>query len=145
MVIVLRSDADAAELAEVVRSVEAAGHSIHQAWGGLYRKDGKRNTRIAQFRRLAVRKVKTCFIYAEEDPGLDELEVLFGRGGARLCAVPNITLKVLSEGDHTFSWHHTRQQLFAAVEHTLVAMIPNVTTRRASADTPVESIIPVET
>ena len=55
----------------------------------------------------------------EEDPGLDEMEVVFGRGGQMLKGVPNVGIEILTEGDHIFSWDYSRRQLFSIVEATI--------------------------
>jgi pimeloyl-ACP methyl ester carboxylesterase len=107
----------------VQRSIEAAGHNWREAWGKVRPKDSLRGTGLAQFRTLAARNVKTCFVYVEEDPGLDELEVMFGRSGERLCAVANISMTILKDGDHLFSWNRSRRQLFSLVEENLINMV----------------------
>jgi pimeloyl-ACP methyl ester carboxylesterase len=104
------------------RSMEAAEHNIKEAWGKLWRQHSVRNTGLAQFRSLAARNTKTYFVYVEEDPGLDELEVVFGHSGHILCKVPNVSMVILDEGDHTFSWKYSRRQLLAVVEKSLMAM-----------------------
>ena len=63
--------------------------------------------------------MQTRFVYVEEDPGLDEMEVVFGRGGQMLKGVPNIAIEILTEGDHIFSWNYSRRQLFSIVEATI--------------------------
>jgi pimeloyl-ACP methyl ester carboxylesterase len=105
------------------RSMEAAEHNIKEVWGKLRRQHSVRNAGLAQFRSLAARNTKTCFVYVEEDPGLDELEVVFGRSGHILCKVPNISMTILDQGDHTFSWKHSRRLLLKVVEETLMTMI----------------------
>jgi alpha-beta hydrolase superfamily lysophospholipase len=104
------------------RSGEEAAHNIKEVWGKICGTDSVRSAGLAQFRVLADRKVKTCFVYVEEDPGLDELEVVFGRSGNILGKVPNVSMIILNEGDHVFSWNRSRRQLYSVVEETLVTM-----------------------
>jgi pimeloyl-ACP methyl ester carboxylesterase len=104
------------------RSLEAGKHNVREVWGRLRGKDGVRGTGLAQFRRLAARNVRTWFVFVEEDPGLDELEVVFGRSGVSLCRVANISMEIVREGDHIFSWNHSRQQLLSVVEKALLTM-----------------------
>jgi hypothetical protein len=105
------------------RSREEAGHNVKEVWGKIWGKDSIRSAGLAQFQLLSYRNVKTCFVYVEEDPGLDELEVVFGRSGHVLCKVPNISMTILNEGDHIFSWNYSRRQLFSVVEESLLTML----------------------
>ena len=106
----------------VRRRLQATGHNIKETWGKIRGKDSVRSAGLAQFRALAARGAKTCFVYVEEDPGVDELEVVFGRSGEMLSKVPNVSMQIMNEGDHLFSWNYSRQQLFSVVEKTLVTM-----------------------
>jgi pimeloyl-ACP methyl ester carboxylesterase len=106
----------------VHRSVAAAAHTIAEAWGKLSNQDSVRGTCIARFRALAARNTQTRFVFVEEDPGLDEMEVVFGRGGHMLRQVPNVAMTILTEGDHIFSFNHSRRQLLSVVEETLTAI-----------------------
>ncbi len=106
----------------VRRRMQASGHTLRETWGKIWGKDSVRSASLAQFRALAARGAKTCFVYVEEDPGVDELEVVFGRSGEMLSKVPNVSMQIMNEGDHLFSWNYSRQQLFSVVEKTLVTM-----------------------
>jgi pimeloyl-ACP methyl ester carboxylesterase len=106
----------------VRRNIQAAVHDIKEAWGRIWGRDSVRGAGLALFRGLAARNAKTCFVYVEEDPGLDELEVVFGRSGHILGKVPNISMVILNEGDHIFSWNHSRRQLYSVVQEALVRM-----------------------
>jgi hypothetical protein len=106
----------------VRRRMQETGHSIRETWGKIWGKDSVRSASLAQFRALAARGAKTCFVYVEEDPGVDELEVVFGRSGEILSKVPNVSMQIMNEGDHLFSWSYSRQQLFSVVQKTLVTM-----------------------
>jgi pimeloyl-ACP methyl ester carboxylesterase len=114
-----RVDITGISRAIVQRSIQAAGHNIAEAWGKLWRRDSARGVAIAEFRSLAARDVQTRFVFVEEDPGLDEMEVVFGRGGQMLKGVPNIAIEILTEGDHIFSWNYSRRQLLSVVEATI--------------------------
>jgi alpha-beta hydrolase superfamily lysophospholipase len=105
------------------RSLEAVQHDILEVLGKLRQQHSVRSAGLAQFRSLAARGAKTSFVYVEEDPGLDELEVVFGHSGRILRKVPNISMAILNEGDHTFSWKYSRRQLLAAVEETLMTIV----------------------
>jgi hypothetical protein len=39
-----------------------------------------------------------------------------------LSKVPNVSMEIMNDGDHLFSWNYSRQQLFSVVEKTLVTM-----------------------
>jgi pimeloyl-ACP methyl ester carboxylesterase len=115
----------------VQRSMQAAAHNLAEAWGKVRRTDSVRSIALAQFRALAARNTQTRFVYVEEDPGLDEMEVVFGRGGNMLRTVPNISITILNEGDHIFSWNFSRQQLLSVVDETLSTMIAPTGTNAA--------------
>src|SRR6516162_970914 len=68
--------------------------------------------RAAVFRRLAARQVRTHFVYVEEDAGLDEMEMMFGRDGRMLAEVPHISMTFERDGDHVFSSERARLRLF---------------------------------
>ena len=74
------------------------------------------------FRRLAARQVRTHFVYVEEDPGLDEMEMMFGRDGRILAEVPHVSMTFEREGDHVFSSERARRRLFAEVEQAAIRM-----------------------
>jgi hypothetical protein len=109
----------------VQRSIQAAAHHIAEAWGKIRRGDSPRGVAVAQFRSLAGRNVQTRLVFVEEDPGLDELEVVLGRGGQMLHQVPNVSIQILTEGDHTFSWSHSRRQLLSVVDATIETITAN--------------------
>jgi pimeloyl-ACP methyl ester carboxylesterase len=121
---VVRGGVDIAGITTTIirRSLHAAAHNVAEAWGKIRNQDSVRSTGAAQFRSLAARNTQTRFIFVEEDPGLDELEVVFGRGGHLLRQVPNLKLTILNEGDHIFSWNYSRRQLLSAVEESLAAI-----------------------
>jgi hypothetical protein len=104
------------------RSLAAAAHTIAEVWGRLSNQDSVRGTGIAKFRALAARNAQTRFVFVEEDPGLDEMEVVFGRGGHMLRQVPNVAMTILTEGDHIFSFDYSRRQLLSVVEETLTGI-----------------------
>src|ERR1700761_5437529 len=105
---VVRGGVDIAGIARTMihRNFAAAAHTVSEAWNKLRNRDSVRSTGIARFRALAARNVRTHFVFVEEDPGLDELEVVFGRGGHMLRQVPNVGMTILAEGDHTFSFNY---------------------------------------
>jgi pimeloyl-ACP methyl ester carboxylesterase len=115
----------------VQRSAKAAAHNVAETWGKFRQKDSVRTGGIAQFRSLAARGVQTRFVFVEEDPGLDELQIVFGRGGDMLRSVPNLSITILDEGDHIFSWDCSRKHLMALVEQTLTTMVAPI-----AADSP---------
>ena len=54
-------------------------------------------------RRLALRGVRTLFLFASDDNGIDAMEQEFGRGASGLAAYPNATLHIESGLDHLLS------------------------------------------
>jgi pimeloyl-ACP methyl ester carboxylesterase len=126
------------------RYAESVAHTVTESWGKLLRKDGTRGAALKPFQGLAARGVKTAFIYVEEDPGLDEMEVIFGRGAAMLRAVPNVSVQVTNESDHIFSRNIYRRHLFSLVERTLAAMVPAANAHPGARPTPCNSVTPVE-
>ncbi len=119
-----RVDITGISRAVVQRSIQAAGHNLAEAWGKLWRRDSTRGVAVGEFRTLAARNVQTRFVFVEEHPGLDEMEVVFGRGGQILKGVPNVAIEILTEGDHIFSWDYSRRQLFSVVEATIETIAP---------------------
>jgi pimeloyl-ACP methyl ester carboxylesterase len=121
----------------VTRTVLAVSTEIHEVWNRLWRKGGQRAESLAGFRQLADRQVATRLIYVQEDPGLDELEIVFGRDGGLLATVPNVSIALLKEGDHIFSWEISRRQLFEVVEQELEQMAPSMSSGSAVPAEPV--------
>ncbi len=119
-----------------VRYAESVAHTVTEAWGKLRQRDGTRGATLKQFHGLAARGVKTAFVYVEEDPGLDEIEVIFGRGAATLRAVSNVSITIINEGDHIFSWDYHRRHLFSQVEHLLASMVPAANFQPGAKTTP---------
>jgi pimeloyl-ACP methyl ester carboxylesterase len=109
----------------ISRTIRALSTEIDHVWNRLRRKEGgQRSESLAAFHQLAERQVATRLIYVEEDPGLDELEIVFGRQGGVLATVPHVSIALLKEGDHIFSWEFSRRQLFEVVERELEKMAP---------------------
>jgi hypothetical protein len=106
----------------VARSAEVLYGNLREARSMARLGVGQRSASGMKFHSLATRQVKTCFVYVDEDPGLDELEIAFGRDGGMLSAIPNISITILKEGDHIFSWNHSRRQLLTVVEDALARM-----------------------
>ena len=86
---------------------------------------------------MAARQVRTHFVYVEEDPGLDEMEMMFGRDGRMLAEVPHISMTFEREGDHVFSSERARLRLFADVEQAAIRMaLPPPRKSRSARDHP---------
>ena len=60
---------------------------------------------------VAARGVRSAFIYVLEDPGLDEMEVHFGRQGRDLAGTPGVSTIFIDQGDHLFSIKSSRDHL----------------------------------
>jgi hypothetical protein len=60
---------------------------------------------------MAARGVRSAFVYVLEDPGLDEMEVHFGRRGRDLADVPGVSIIFIDEGDHLFSIKSSRDHV----------------------------------
>jgi pimeloyl-ACP methyl ester carboxylesterase len=72
-------------------------------------------TLVEQTRReldaVAARGAKSAFVYVLEDPGLDEMEVHFGRQGRDLAGAPGVSIIFIDQGDHLFSIKSSRDHL----------------------------------
>lgn len=60
---------------------------------------------------VAARGARSAFIYVLEDPGLDEMEVHFGRQGRDLADAPGVSIIFIDEGDHLFSIKSSRDHV----------------------------------
>jgi pimeloyl-ACP methyl ester carboxylesterase len=60
---------------------------------------------------VAARGAHSAFIYVLEDPGLDEMEVHFGRQGRDLVGTPGVSIIFIDEGDHLFSIKSSRDHV----------------------------------
>ncbi len=87
------------------------------------------------FRTLSARGVTTLFVYVESDPGLDELELTFGRGGGKLAVMPGVRFEIIEEGDHVFSLKSSRERLYPLIEaHLEAGDAPSGGTTRSAVD-----------
>jgi pimeloyl-ACP methyl ester carboxylesterase len=122
--LVLQGKVDAAGILKSVfsRSVSAIAMEWREMRSRLRGQPSQRHDGIAAFRALAARGVNSQFIYVDEDPGMDELEPVFGRNGRRLAQVPHLSMLFLTEGNHVFSWEFSRIKLYAVVERALTRM-----------------------
>jgi pimeloyl-ACP methyl ester carboxylesterase len=75
-------------------------------------------------RRLAQRNVRTLFLFAHDDNGIDALEQEFGRGGAGLSAYANATLHIEPGLDHLLSTGAMRQAAIGVMARYLIGQRP---------------------
>ena len=137
---VLRGDTNVRSIVKSVigRAAARVSADVQESLSRFRKQPGKRGAGIAEFRRLAARQVRTHFVYVEEDPGLDELEMMFGRDGRILAEVPHVSMTFQREGDHVFSSERARRRLFAEVEQAAIRMalppVPEITLRPRSPE-----------
>lgn len=78
-----------------------------------------RATRVGRVRRslrsLSFRGVPILYVLSNNDPGVEELAGYFGTGGWRLLRLPNVTLRLLENSDHTLSSHRLRVALIEEI------------------------------
>ncbi len=136
--LVLKGDVNVPGIVKSVagRSVSAIMTEARELVCRLLGRPSQRHDGVAAFRALAARGVRSQFIYVDEDPGMDELEPVFGRNGRRLAQVPNLSMQFLTEGNHVFSWAFSRTKLYAAVEQALARMVRRDTLARLPAMPP---------
>ena len=122
----------------VARAAALVSTNLQEALSRFRKQPGKRGAGLAVFRRLAARQVRTHFVYVEEDPGLDEMEMMFGRDGRMLAEIPHVSMTFERDGDHVFSSERARLRLFADVEQAAIRMglppVPEITIRPRSPE-----------
>ena len=78
---------------------------------------------------LSVRGVRTFFLFSVEDPGITQLERVFGSGGARLRRFPGAAMEVAPMLDHQLSTSLMRQE----AADRMIEFIGGLTSSRRSA------------
>jgi alpha-beta hydrolase superfamily lysophospholipase len=133
--LVLKGDANLPGIVKSIfrRSISAIVTELREPFCLLLGRPSQRYDGVAAFRALAARGVRSQFIYVDEDPGMDELEPVFGRNGRRLAQVPNVSMHFLTEGNHVFSWEFSRIKLYATVEQALARMVASGAPARLAA------------
>ena len=137
---VLRGDTNVRGIMKSIigRAAALISTNLQEALSHLRKQPGKRGASAAVFRRLAARQVRTHFVYVEEDPGLDEMEMMFGRDGGMLAEIPHVSMTFERDGDHVFSSERARLRLFADVEQAAMRMllppVPEITIRPRSPE-----------
>ena len=63
--------------------------------------------------RLAARNVPVDLFYSEDDPGLAQLDLFFGRSGSGLAAYKNVEVKMISGADHSLTRAVDREPVLA--------------------------------
>ena len=81
-----------------------------------------------QMAALAQRRVHGTFLFSDEDPGLADMRVHFGRGGAGMADYPGCRMVLLPSADHHFNGSSARLRYFDLANETMA---------RAIADAPV--------
>ena len=71
---------------------------------------GRRNDPERAMAALSSRGVRTLFLFADKDPGLNEIDRAFGSGGARLRRRPGAAMQVTPLLDHALSTSLMRQE-----------------------------------
>ena len=81
------------------------------------------NTSTGAIRQLLMdlehKRVRTSLVYGSLDAGLDELAIHFGRNGAELQKLTNITVKILDRTDHALFLRTARDAVMAHFEDFL--------------------------
>lgn len=89
-----------------------------------------------QMRALATRGVHGHFVFSDEDPGLPEMWMQFGRRARRLAAYAPARMVMLDRADHHFNGSEARQRYFAIAEAAIVAAQPPASAARAEPGPP---------
>jgi hypothetical protein len=106
----LAGEADLAGIGRVLlkRGLARVGHAIT---GLLPLPAGSERAQVRdQMRALAVRRVHTHLVFSDEDPGLAEMWVQFGRRARRLAAFAPARMVVLDRADHHFNGQEARRR-----------------------------------
>lgn len=112
---VLRGDADLLGTARVLivrslkRGVEVAKNMLPPA------ADSERAKSYALMRTLAKRNVQTNLLYSDDDPGLADLTLNFGRGARRMSHFAPARVTFLKQADHHFNATRTRFEYYELV------------------------------
>jgi pimeloyl-ACP methyl ester carboxylesterase len=93
------------------RVLEAITIRIGQGVGRLRGTETMVRKTMRELGAAARRGARSAFIYVREDPGFDEMEVNFGRGGRKLAAIPGVSIILIEDGDHVFSLKPSRDHL----------------------------------
>jgi len=83
---------------------------------------------------LERKRVQVSLVYGALDVGLDELEIRFGRNGSALRAMPNVTVKVFENVDHSLFSRNARENVMALFEDFLREQMPDAE-RSGAVDT----------
>jgi pimeloyl-ACP methyl ester carboxylesterase len=84
----------------------------------------------AQMRRLAQRGVQLHLLFSDDDPGLAEMWMQFGRGARRLKNFAPVRMTVLPHADHHFNGSSARERFYRLAS---TWMKEAIATRQASA------------
>ena len=86
------------------------------------------------FQALARRKLPILLAYSDTDPGLNELQACFGRGGQRLVRQAGVSIEIFAGADHTFTRPDTAGSLIQTVTQFLQQPAPKAGAFSAHAD-----------
>lgn len=77
----------------------------------------------AHFEALARRQLPLLLVYADTDPGLNELQACFGPGGRRLLRNPAASVHLVTGADHTFTAPADSENLIQIVRQFVMARL----------------------
>ena len=77
----------------------------------------------AQLRTLSQRRAHVHLVFSDEDPGLAEIAMQFGRGARRLAHYPPLRLTLLREADHHFNGSSVRRRYMDLVVGAMDAVV----------------------
>ena len=133
----LRGDGDLIGIARVLsqRVVKRARHALRSLQPPL--PGSERALVREQMRALAARGVRTQLIFSDEDVGLAEMTMHFGRAGRGLKAYAPAEMIVMGRADHHFNGTDVRRRYLDLVETTMreIAGPPQVAVREPARQT----------
>ena len=115
-----------ADLKGIARVLAKRGwaRTTHAVRGLLPPAPGSETAQVGdKLRRLADRGVHTHLVYSDEDPGLAEIGMQFGRKARRLAAFAPARLVLLDHADHHFNGTDVRRRYYDLVVGAMAAAV----------------------
>lgn len=94
-----------------------------------------------QMQAMTARRVHTVLLFSDEDPGLSDVWVHFGRAGRRLAAYAPARLVMLERADHHFNGSEARTRYYAIAEAAMHAAIADHASDMALVEPAVSPVV----
>lgn len=82
---------------------------------GWFRVDPRIQFIRERMRQLTGSRLPILLAYGANDPGLNDLNTVFGQGGWMLTRQPNVTLDLIPDADHTFTSEQSSHQVIESI------------------------------